>query len=120
VPRYSTDDNGNTTETDVPTLSFIIGKVTDPSIGGRPLPLDASDPINTDEPETIVYLPLDPEVAAAKQQITGSVWHGAPTANLISGGLFTLALPPLIWLLVLRVRRRRWRRAKEFVDDLTA
>jgi hypothetical protein len=120
VPRYSTDDNGNTTETDVPTLSFIIGKVTDPSIGGRPLPLDASDPIDTDEPETIVYLPLDPEVAAAKQQITGSVWHGAPTANLISGGLFTLALPPLIWLLVLRVRRRRWRRAKEFVDDLTA
>ena len=45
-------------------------------------------------------------------QIIGSVWHGAPTANLISGGLFTLALPPLLWLLVLRVRRRRWRRAK--------
>jgi hypothetical protein len=120
VPQYSTDDNGKTTETDVPTLSFLIWKTTDPSIGGRPLPLDASNPINTDEPETVVYLPYDPDVAAAEQQITGSVWHGAPTANLISGGLFTLALPPLAWLLVLRIRRRRWRQAKEFVDDLTA
>jgi hypothetical protein len=26
---------------------------------------------------------------------------------------------PLLWFLVLRVRRRRWRRAKQFVDDLT-
>jgi hypothetical protein len=59
-------------------------------------------------------------VAAAEQQITGSVWHGAPTANLISGGLFTLALPPLFLYLVLLARRRRWRRAKVFVDDLTA
>jgi hypothetical protein len=120
VPQYSTDDHGNTTETDVPTLSFLFWKTTDPSIGGRPLPLDASDPIGTDDPETVVYLPNDPEVAAAEQQITGSVWHGAPTANLISGGLFTLALPPLVWLLVLRVRRRRWWRGKAFVEDLTA
>jgi hypothetical protein len=120
VPQYSTDDHGNTTETDVPTLSFLFWKTTDPSIGGRPLPLDASDPIGTDDPETVVYLPNRPEVAAAEQQITGSVWHGAPTANLISGGLFTLALPPLVWLLVLRVRRRRWRRGKAFVEDLTA
>lgn len=120
VPQYSTDDNGKTTETDVPTLSFLFWKTTDPSIGGRPLPLDASDPIDTSIPETVVYLPSDPGVAAAEQQITGSVWHGAPTANLISGGVFTLALPPLLWFLVLRVRRRRWRRAKEFVDDLTA
>ena len=120
VPKYSTDSDGNTTETDVPTLTFLFGKTTDPSIGGRPLPLDAADPINTDVPETVVYLPNDPEVAAAEQQITGSVWHGAPTANLISGGLFTLALPPLLWFLVLLARRRRWRRAKQFVDDLTA
>jgi hypothetical protein len=42
------------------------------------------------------------------------------SACVVSGGLFTLALPALIRLLVLRVRRRRWRRAKEFVDDLTA
>jgi hypothetical protein len=120
VPQYSTDDNGNTTETDVPTLSFLGQQWPDPPIGGRPLALNASDPLSTDIPETIVFLPLDPSTVAARQQITGSVWHGAPTANLISGGLFTLALPPLIWFLVLRVRRRRWRRAKGFVDDLTA
>jgi hypothetical protein len=120
VPEYSTDSDGNTTETDVPTLSFLFWKTTDPSIGGRPLPLDAANPINTDVPETVVYLPNDPGVAAAEQQITGSVWHGAPTANLISGGLFTLALPPLLWFLVLLARRRRSRRARQFVDDLTA
>lgn len=119
VPSYSTSDNGDTTETDVATLSYLGRKTTDPSIGGRPLPLNADDPVDTDEPETVVYLPSDPSVAAAQQQITGSVWHGAPTANLISGGLFTLALPPLTWLLVLRVRRLRWRRAKQFVGDLT-
>ena len=118
VPRYSADDNGKTTVTDVPTLSFLGNQATDPSIGGRPLALDASDPVDTDEPETVVYLPSDPDVAAAKQQVTGSVWHGAPTANLISGGLLTLALPPLAWLLVLRVRGRRWQRAREFVGDL--
>lgn len=120
VPDYETDDNGNETVTDVPTLSFRGVQVTDPAIGGRPLALDADDPAGTDEPETVVYLKADPAVAAAAQQVTGSVWHGAPTANLISGGLFTLALPALAWLLVLRVRRRRWRRAKEFVGDLTA
>jgi hypothetical protein len=119
VPQYSTDDNGKTTETDVPTLSFLGHETTDPSIGGRPLALDAADPVSTDDQETVVFLPSDPDVAAAEQQVTGSVWHGAPTANLISGGLFTLALPPLLWFLVLRVRRRRWRRAKQFVDDLT-
>jgi hypothetical protein len=37
-----------------------------------------------------------------------------------AGGLFTLALPPLVWLLVLRVRRRRGRRGKALVEDLTA
>ena len=67
----------------------------------------------------MVFLPGDPQVAAAKQQVTGSVWHGALTANLITGGLFTLALPPLLWLLVLRVRRLRWRRAKAMVEDLS-
>jgi hypothetical protein len=118
VPRYSTGSNGNATVTDVPTLSFLGNQITDPSIGGRPLALNASDPIDTDEPETVVYLPNDPDTAAAKQQLAGSVWRGAPTANLISGGLLTLALPPLIWLLVVRVGRRRWRRAKEFVNDL--
>lgn len=119
VPQYSTDDNGNSTENDVPTLSFLGHETTDPAIGGRPLALDASDPIGTEDPETVVFLPTDFDVAAAEQQVAGSVWHGAPTANLISGSLFTLALPPLAGLLVLRVRRLRERRAKEFVDDLT-
>jgi hypothetical protein len=120
VPEYPAEDNDATTVTDVPTLSFLGFKTTDPSIGGRPLALDAADPADTSDPETVVYLKSDPGVAAAEQQISGSVWHGAPTANLISGGLFTLALPPLTWLLVLRVRRRRWLRAKELVDDLAA
>ncbi len=124
VPQYGTDNNGDTTVTDVSTLAFKAGgevvQATDPSIGGRPLPLDAGDPSGTQVPETVVYLPDNPEVAAARQQITGSVWHGAPTANLISGGIFTLALPPLFVYLVLRVRRLRWRRAKDLVEDLSA
>jgi hypothetical protein len=114
------DDDGDTKVTDVSTLAFRDREVTDPAIGGRPLPLDPDDPLSTDKPETIVYLPSDPDTAAARQQITGSVWHGAPTANLISGGLLTLALPPVLWGLVLLNRRRRWRRARELVDDLGA
>src|SRR5262249_35222944 len=85
VPDYGTDDNGNTTVTDVSTLAFRAGgqdwEDTDPSIGGRPLPLDSSDPIDTREPVTVVYDPSDLNTAAALRQITGSVWHGAPTAN---------------------------------------
>lgn len=118
VPQKSTDSAGNVTVTDVPTLSFLGHQATDPSIGGRPLPLNASDPMRTHVPETVVYLPSDARVAAAKQQIAGSVWHGAPTANLVTGIVFTLALPPLLWFLVLRIRRRRWRRAREFVEDV--
>jgi hypothetical protein len=124
VPQYGTDNNGNPTVTDVATLTFKVDgqtqQATDPSIGGRPLPLDADDPAGTQVPETIVYLPDNPQVAAARQQIAGSVWHGAPTANLISGGIFTLALPPLFLYLVLRARRLRWRRAKDLVEDLSA
>jgi hypothetical protein len=63
-------------------------------------------------------LPADPDTAAAEEQLAGSVWHGAPSANLISGGVLTLAVPVVLWLLVLRARRRRWLRAKELVDDL--
>jgi hypothetical protein len=119
VQQSSTGSDGDVTVTDVPTLSFLGWAATDPSIGGRPLPLNAADPAGTREQETVVFLPSDPRVAAAKQQITSSVWHGAPTANLITGGLFTLALPPLLWLLLLRARRLRWRRAKGMVKDLT-
>lgn len=119
VKQSSTGSDGDVTVTDVPTLSFLGWQATDPSIGGRPLPLNAADPAGTRQQETVVFLPLDPRVAAAEQQVAGSVWHGAPTANLITGGLFTLALPPLLWLLVLRVRRLRWRRAKGMAEDLT-
>jgi len=118
--EFDTDDNGHTTVTDVPTLAFRGLQATDPSIGGRPLPLDPDDPVDTRRAETVVFLPADPDTAAARQQLAGSVWHGAPTANLVSGGLLTLALPPVLWLLVLRVRRRRWLRAKELVEDLSA
>jgi hypothetical protein len=121
VPDYETDDNGNTTVTDVPTLSFRVGGVrwqdTDPSIGGRPLALDSSDPMDTRRPVTVVYDPSDPYTAAALPQITGSVWHGAPTANVIVGIIFTLALPLLTWRLVVRVRRRKWLRDADMVDD---
>jgi hypothetical protein len=51
-----------------------------------------------------------PLVPPVWQQITGSVWRGAPTVNLISGGLCTLAPPPLILFLVFLVRRVRRRR----------
>jgi len=125
VPDYETDDNGNTTVTDVSTLSWggdngQANQVTDPAIGGRPLPLDADDPAGTDVPVTIVYLPDNPQVAAASQQITGSVWHGAPTANVISASIFTVALPPFFVFLVLRLRRLRWRRGKDMVEGLSA
>jgi hypothetical protein len=118
VRRFSTGDNGNTTVSDVPTLSFLIWKATDPSIGGRPLPLDQADPVETRDPETVVWLPSDPRVAATAQQLSGSVWHGAPTANLISGGLLTLALPALLWFLVLRVLRRRRPRGRHQAGNL--
>jgi hypothetical protein len=119
VQQSSTGSNGDVTVWDVPTLSFYGWQATDPSIGGRPLPLNAADPASTREQQTVVFLPTDPRVAAAQQQIAGSVWHGAPTANLITGGLFTLALPPLLWFLVLRFRRLRWRSAKGMVEGLT-
>ena len=118
VPRYSTDSSGDTTETDVPTLSFLAQTVTDPSIGGRPLPLDAGDPYGTRRPVTVVFLPLDFSTAAAKQQITGSVWHGAPMANMISASLLTLALPAAVWRFAARVRRLRRRRDGILLDDL--
>jgi hypothetical protein len=90
---------------------------TDPSIGGRPLPLDSGDPMDTHEPVTVVYDRSDPNTAAALRQITGSVWHGAPTANVIVGIIFTLALPLLSWHVVVRLRRRKWLRNAEIFDD---
>jgi hypothetical protein len=36
---------------------------------------------------TIVYDPADPQTAAVRGQVTRSPWHGAPTGNVIAGGL---------------------------------
>jgi hypothetical protein len=123
VPSYSTDSNGDTTVTDVPTLAFqVTGQTwqdTDPSIGGQPLPLDAGDPDATDEPLTVVYDPDNPNTAAALQQITGSVWHGAPTANVISGTLLTVALPFWIWWAVARFRRQKYLRNADLLEGIT-
>lgn len=122
VPGYSSDSGGKVTITDIATLDFTpVGQqavqTPDPPIGGRPLPLNAREPGNTRVPVTVVYLPDNPYVAAARQQITGSVWHGAPTANLIVGLLLTLALPALICYLVIRIRRQRRARNATVIDD---
>jgi hypothetical protein len=123
VPDYSTDDKGDTTVTDVATLAFIPDKqdgpweTTDPAIGGRPLPLNQADLADTRYRVTVVYLPGDPDTAAAKQQIVGSVWRGAPTANMIVASVFTLALPLLIVCLVFRLRRRRFLRDAVLLGD---
>ena len=122
VPNYETDSHGNTTATDVPTLAFKAGgqdsETRDPAIGGRPLPLDSFDPVNTSQPVTVVYLPGDPGTAAAAQQLSGSVWHGAPTANEISGSVLTALLPLWLWRTVVRIRRRRWLRNADLLDDI--
>jgi hypothetical protein len=122
VPDYDTDDNGNTTVTDVSTLSFKPDgqswQTDDPAIGGKPLPLDADDPLDTNEPLTVVYLPDDPDTAAAAQQLAGSVWHGAPTTNVITGAVLTAALPLLLWATIRRVRRRKWLRHADLLNDL--
>jgi hypothetical protein len=53
-------------------------------------------------------------VSSARQSLACEAGH--PRSRMPEEAL---ALPPLLWFLVLRVRRRRWRRAKQFVDDLT-
>jgi hypothetical protein len=128
APAHSTGDDGQTTVTDVATLEFRPAaqgnqgavQALDPPIGGRPLPLDSRDPEATRVPVTVVCLPGDPATAAARQQIAGSVWHGAPTANLIVGSLFTVALPGLIFYLAIRVRRQRLSRNATLIDDFAA
>lgn len=122
VPDVETDSNGNTTTTDVPTLAFKVGgqdrETGDPAIGGRPLPLNAGDPGDTRQPVTVIYLPGSPDTAAAARQLSGSVWHGAPTANEISGSVLTALLPLWLWRTIVRCRRRRWLRNADLLDDI--
>ncbi len=112
VPTYSTDNDGNTVVTDHPTLLFVtarspqVVKTPDPAIAGWTWPMDPAQIV------TIVYDPSDPSTAAAAGQISGSPWHGAPTGNVVAGGLLTLALVPLTWLTVRRIRDAR-RRSRE-------
>ena len=54
---------------------------------------------------SIVYLPSNPNVAAVAGQLDGSAWRGAVTGNLVSAAVLTIALVPLTWWEVRRLRR---------------
>jgi len=82
----------------------------DPAIAGWTWPMNQRQLV------TIVYDPADPRTAAVAGQISGSPWHGAPTGNLISGALITVALVPLTWLTVRRIRAQR-RESREGLFD---
>lgn len=106
VPTYSTDSDGNEQVTDHATLVFGVPdgstvQTPDPDIAGWTWPMD------TNQPVTIVYDPAQPTTAAVSGQISGSPWHGTPTGNVISGALLTVALVPLTWAAVRRIRAAR-------------
>ena len=105
VPTYTTDDNGNTEEIDHPTLAFDVNshlqEVPDPPIAGWTWPMDPDTLVS------IVYVSGDPSTAAVEGQISGSPWHGAPIANVITGGILAVALVPLTSIVVRRVRPAR-------------
>ncbi len=117
VPTYSTDSNGNTVVTDHPTLLFqtssgVTMKTPDPAIAGWTWPM------NPQQQVTIVYEPSDPTTAAVAGQISGSPWHGAPTGNVIAGALLTVALIPLTWLTVRRIRNKRRASREGFFEGM--
>ena len=116
VPQYSTDSNGNTVVTFQVTLEFTDGgqsvQVPDPAIAGRLWPVNPAVSV------PIVYDQADPQTAAVWGQITGSVWHGAPTGNVIGGSLGILSDPLLIWLLVRRFTAARRKAARELTAGL--
>ncbi|HUN38046.1 MAG TPA: DUF3592 domain-containing protein [Trebonia sp.] len=117
VPSYSTDSQGNTTVTPHAYLQFIpegrsAVSEPDPAIGGQTWPM------GTGQLVTIYYDPADPVKAAVEGQITGSVWHGAPTGNVISGALAIAIEPALIWLFYRRVTAKRRKAARDFAEGL--
>lgn len=118
VPYYTTDSDGNSEEHDQANLQFTpaggrqLLQVPDPAIAGWTWPMDTGDLV------TIVYDPADPQTAAVKGQLTGSVWHGAPTGNIIAGGLALVAEPFLIWLFIRRVTAARRKAARDFAENL--
>jgi hypothetical protein len=106
VPTYSSGSDGNTDVTDHPTLTFrtlggVAVKTPDPAIGGWTWPMNPAQPV------TVVYEPADPATAAVAGQIAGSPWHGAPTGNVVAGAVLTVALLPLTWVTVRRIRDAR-------------
>lgn len=121
--EIGTDDHGKKTVTDTPILEFKdrgghAWQAVDPSIGGHPLPLDASDPEGTRDAVTVYYLPDDPGTAAAGRQLARSPWRGAPEANVITGLVLTLAgIPLTVLILVVGIRRRKLY-AADLLNDL--
>jgi hypothetical protein len=117
VPYYTADSNGDRVEHDQATLEFHDAngsavQVPDPAIGGWTWPM------NPDAVEDIVFDPADPQTAAVRGQVTGSPWHGAPTGNVIAGGLVIVAEPFLIWVLVRRLTAARRKVTRDFIGGL--
>jgi hypothetical protein len=118
VPYYTTDSSGEEVEHDQATLEFTpqgksqATEVADPAIGGWTWPMRPEVPV------TVVYDQGDPSTAAVQGQITGSVWHGAPTGNIIAGGLALLAEVPLVWVFIFRVTVLRRKARSDFVKGL--
>jgi hypothetical protein len=117
VPQYSTDSNGNTVVTPQATLEFTsdLGhsiQTPDPAIAGWTWPMNPAASV------PIVYDPGDPRVAAVWGQITGSVWHDAPTGNVIGGSLAILAEPLLIWLVIRRFSAARRKASRQLTEGL--
>jgi len=118
VPTYSTDSNGDTEVIHHPTLLFLpldgtgVVQTPDPAIAGWTWPMNQRHLV------TIVYDPADPRTAAVAGQISGSPWHGAPTGNIVSGAVLTVALVPLTWLTVRRIRGKRRESREGFFDAI--
>jgi hypothetical protein len=100
--EYSTDPDGNPVISITTRLEFRSADGTpvstpDPRINGW------TWPVNQPSVE-VVYDPARPSTAAVAGQLSGSVWRGAPTGNLICGTLLTAALVPLTWATIRRIR----------------
>lgn len=100
--EYSTNSDGSTGISIVTQLEFRSADGTsvstlDPPINGW------TWPVNQPSVE-VVYDPAHPSTAAVAGQLSGSVWRGAPTGNLICGALLTVALVPLTWATIRRIR----------------
>jgi hypothetical protein len=117
VPYETTDSNGNVEWHDQANLQFnptggTPVQVPDPAIAGWTWPMNPYVPV------PIVYDPANPDTAAARGQITGSPWHGAPTGNLAGGAVAILLVPPLAWLSFRRITASRRKARDEAIQNL--